>query len=226
MASYILKRLLLIIPTLLGIMVLNFVIIQASPGGPVEQFMAQMKHQTLDVSGRYGGASSEIQAPVDSGDITYRGSQGIEPELIAELNAMYGFDKPMTERFLDMMWRYIQFDFGDSFFRDTSVVKLVLEKLPVSISLGLWTTLLVYFISVPLGIRKAVKDGSVFDVWTSTVIVIGYAIPSFLFALLLIIVFASGNYWDYFPIRGLVSDNWSELSWLDKITNDNGRRLD
>lgn len=219
MSAYILRRLLLIVPTLLGIMVLNFVIVQAAPGGPVEQILAKMQGINVESTARFGGAdqaeTSSSAASDDSG--TARGSRGLEPEFIEELNRMYGFDKPMHERFLRMMGNYIMFDFGDSYFRDRSVIDLVLDKMPVSITLGIWTTLLVYLISIPLGIRKAVHDGSRFDVWTSSLVIIGNAIPSFLFAVLLVILFAGGSFLDWFPLRGLVSENWNELSWPDRI---------
>ena len=147
----------------------------------------------------------------------YRGARGLDPEFVREIERMYGFDKPLHERFFQMMGQYLRFDFGTSYFRDQSVVDLVLEKMPVSISIGLWTTLLTYLISIPLGIRKAVKDGSRFDVWTSGVIIVGNAIPSFLFAILLIVLFAGGSFFDWFPLRGLVSDNWEQLSWPERI---------
>lgn len=224
MLAYILRRLLLIIPTLLGILTVNFVIVQAAPGGPVEQMIARIKHADQDVTARVSGAgASDIAGkPVGAtlgGASSYRGAQGIDPAIIKSIEKMYGFDKPVGERYLLMLKNYLHFDFGTSFFRDEPVLKLVLEKLPVSISLGLWTTLLVYLISIPLGIRKAVRDGSRFDVWTSTVIIIGYAIPSFLFAILLIILFAGGSYWSVFPLRGLVSDNWASLPWSARITD-------
>ena len=227
MFSYILKRLLLMIPTLFGIMALNFIIIQAAPGGPVEQTIAQITGKGGHITERFTTAGGDL-APsatspgskgASSSNSKYRGAQGLDPEIIAEIEHMYGFDKPAFERFVTMMKRYITFDFGDSFFRDKNVMALVMEKLPVSISLGLWTTILVYLISIPLGIRKAVKNGTPFDIWTSAVIVIGYAVPSFLFAIFLIVLFAGGSFWNIFPLRGLVSDNWSELPWPSKITD-------
>lgn len=215
MFAYILRRLLLIVPTLLGIMVLNFIIVQAAPGGPVEQMLAQIEGEAGDATSRVSGTGAgEIASP---GDSTYRGGQGVPPELIAQLEKQFGFDKPAHERFFDMMGNYLVFDFGESFYRDQTVVDLVLQKMPVSISLGLWTTLLVYLISIPLGIRKAVKDGTRFDVWTSAVVIVGNAIPSFLFAVMLIVLFAGGRYFDWFPLRGLVSDNWAELSTWGQI---------
>jgi microcin C transport system permease protein len=221
MSAYILRRILLMIPTLLGIMILNFVIVQAAPGGPVEQMVARLTDITSqDATARIAGSGSDLAARDVSQSATqsmYRGGRGLDPEIIERINKMYGFDKPPLERFLKMMGDYFTFDFGESFFRNERVVDLVAHTLPVTISLGLWTTLLVYLISIPLGIRKAVRDGSTFDVWTSWVIIIGYAIPSFLFAILLIILFAGGQYFQWFPLKGLTSDNWSDLSWPAKI---------
>lgn len=226
MLNYLLRRLLLIIPTLFGIMVLNFIIVQAAPGGPVEQVIAKLQGHATDATARISGASSEnMPTRVQQNDKTmnetsasrYKGAQGLDPEFIKELEKQFGFDKPMHERFILMMKNYVMFDFGKSYFRDARVIDLVLEKMPVSISLGLWTTLLIYLISIPLGIRKAVKDGTPFDVWTSGVIIVGYAIPSFLFAVLLVVVFAGGRYLDWFPLRGLTSDNWADFSWPHKI---------
>ncbi|PIR32619.1 MAG: microcin ABC transporter permease [Alphaproteobacteria bacterium CG11_big_fil_rev_8_21_14_0_20_44_7] len=215
MKAYIIKRLLLIIPTLLGIMVLNFAIVQVAPGGPVEQLMMQLESgHGASATARFAGGSGEI-AHAGGGD--YRGRQGLEPELIEQIKKQYGFDKPPLERFTEMIGKYARFDFGSSFYQDKSVIDLVIEKMPVSISLGIWSTLLIYLISIPLGIRKAMKDGSYFDVWSSFVIVIGYAIPSFLFAIFLVILFAGGTYWDIFPLRGLVSDNWHELPPTEQI---------
>ncbi len=224
MLAYIVRRLLLIIPTLLGIMVLNFFVIQSAPGGPVEQLIAELSGTAVEATARLSGASSSelTEAPrvPGGGEGTtskYRGAQGLDPEFIAEIEQLYGFDKPVHERFFQMMGQYLRFDFGTSYFRDESVINLVLEKMPVSISLGLWTTLLTYLISIPLGIRKAVHDGSRFDVWTSGLIIIGNAIPAFLFAILLIVLFAGGSFFDWFPLRGLVSDNWEQLSWPDRL---------
>ena len=224
MLAYIIRRLVLIIPTLFGIMLVNFVIVQAAPGGPVEQMIAQIKGVAVAATARVGGApSAELSragaAPAlgEAAASKYRGARGLDPEFIAELERLYGFDKPAHERFLKMMRNYIVFDFGDSFFRDRSVVDLVIEKLPVSISIGLWTTLLVYLISIPLGVAKAVRDGTSFDVWTSGIIIVGYAIPGFLFAILLIVLFAGGSFLDLFPLRGLVSPGWEALSWPDRI---------
>lgn len=213
MTNYILRRLLLIIPTLLGILALNFVIIQAAPGGPVEQMIAKLEGMGNSASERVGGSA---RAEVNSSNSNYRGKQGLDPELVAKIEKMYGFDKPATTRFFDMLVNYATFNFGESFFRSKSVIDLVIEKMPVSISLGLWTTLLTYLISIPLGIRKAVRNGERFDVWTSTVIIVGYAIPSFLFAMLLIVLFAGGSYFTWFPLRGLTSPNFEELSLWGK----------
>jgi len=223
MTAYIIRRLLLIVPTLLGIMVINFVIVQAAPGGPVERMIAQLKGHGVEATARVGGGtgsetgSTSGPAASAAGSEKYRGSRGLDPELIADIERLYGFDKPAHERLLTMIGNYARFDFGDSFYSDRSVIGLVLEKMPVSISLGLWTTLLVYLISIPLGISKAVRDGSTYDVWTSTLVIIGYAIPGFLFAVLLIVVFAGGSYLDWFPLRGLVSENWEALSWPRRI---------
>jgi microcin C transport system permease protein len=221
MLGYIVRRLLLIVPTLLAIMVVNFVIIQTAPGGPVEQVIARLTGEGAAITERVtrAGAGEAVgaQAPAAAGSSRYRGAQGLDPEFIAELERQFGFDRPLHERFLKMMRDYAVFDFGESYFRSRSVVDLVLDKMPVSISLGLGTTLIVYLISIPLGIMKAVRDGSRFDLWSSVVVVVGNAVPSFLFAVLLLVVFAGGSYLDWFPLRGLVSDNWHELSWPDRI---------
>ena len=214
MGIYILRRLALIIPTLVGIMLLNFIIVQAAPGGPIEQFIAEMEgHGGSALARASGGGGEEVSSA--SGDT--RGSRGLSEEMLREIEKMYGFDKPAHERFFKMLGDYATFDFGDSFFRERSVIDLILDKMPVSISLGLWSTLIIYFISIPLGIRKAVSDGSRFDVWSSSAIVIGYAIPGFLFAILLIVLFAGGSYFDWFPLRGLTSSNFEELTWYQKI---------
>lgn len=217
MASYILKRLLLMIPTLLGVLLISFIVIQFVPGGPVERMIAQLQGHGGDATARFGGSeaadTTNLQSAVGQSS-KYRGAQGLDPEFIAELEKLYGFDKPAHERFLLMLGNYLRFDLGESYYRDVGVVHLVLEKMPVSISLGLWSTLIIYLVSIPLGIRKAVKDGSAFDFWTSAAIFIGYAIPSFMFAILLIVVFAGGRYFDWFPLRGLVSDNWQEMNFI------------
>jgi len=218
MLNYILRRLLLMIPTLLGIMFISFCIIQFVPGGPVERMISQLQGHDVDATARFGGGGGGDMAvgAASGGDgavSKYRGAQGLDPELVAELEKMYGFDKPAHERFIQMVKNYAVFNLGESYYRDVSVIDLVLEKMPVSISLGLWSTLIIYLISIPLGIRKAVKDGQAFDIWTSAAVFIGYAIPSFMFAILLIILFAGGRYFDLFPIRGLVSDNWQDMNW-------------
>jgi microcin C transport system permease protein len=221
MPAYILRRLLLVVPTLLGIMIVNFFIIQAAPGGPVEQMMAQIQGTAVSATERFSGSATGGETvrstSGDSSSGTYRGARGLPRELIERIEKMYGFDKPIGERFLLMMRNYLVFDFGESFFSNKRVVDLVIEKLPVSISLGLWTTLLIYFVSIPLGIAKAVRDGSRFDVSTSTALIVLNAIPGFLFALLLVVLFAGGSYWKWFPLRGLVSDDWSSLGTVDKI---------
>ncbi len=221
MGAYILRRLLFMVPTLFGVMVVNFAIIQAAPGGPVEQALAAIQGFGTDATERISGSGLGGETLDSSGDAhnKYRGAQGLDPDLIKELERLYGFDKPPLERFVQMVGQYLRFDFGESFYRDQSVVDLVKEKMPVSISLGLWTTLLVYCISIPLGVAKAVRDGSRFDIWTSAVVIVGYAIPSFLFAILLIVVFAGGHYLDWFPLRGLTSTNWDELSLPAQIVD-------
>jgi len=225
MLAYIIRRLLLIIPTLFGIMVINFLIVQAAPGGPIEQIVAKLQGNSVEATARFGGSATgetmnnQMQRPhgEETTSSRYPGAAGVDPELIKELEHQFGFDQPLYVRFFTMIGNYVRFDFGKSYFRDESVFHLVVSKMPVSISIGLWTTLLVYLISIPLGIRKAVKDGSKFDIWTSAVIIAGYAIPSFLFAVLLIVVFAGGRYWQWFPLRGLTSDNWSDMDWLHRI---------
>ncbi len=218
MGAYILRRLLLVIPTLLGIMIVNFTLVQFVPGGPIEQIIAEMEGRGdvfQNIAG--GGGDSEISQEAANMDSRYAGARGLPPEFIAQLEKEFGFDKPPLERFLNMMWDYMRFDFGESWFRSVSVVDLVLEKMPVSITLGLWSTLIAYLISIPLGIRKAVRDGSSFDTWTSGAIIVGYAIPGFLFAVLLIVLFAGGSYWRIFPLRGLTSSNWEELTMWGKV---------
>ncbi len=221
MTAYIVRRILLMIPTLFAIMVINFVVIHVAPGGPVEQIIAELTGQGADITERVSrSGAGETQVKVDQsagGGSGYRGAQGLDPEFIKQLEKQFGFDKPLHLRFYNMMKNYLLFDFGESFFRDKKVVDLVLEKMPVSISLGLWTTLLVYLISIPLGIAKATRDGSRFDIWTSVFIVIGTAIPGFLLAVFLLVLFAGGSYLDWFPLAGLVSENWDELSWPDRI---------
>ncbi|MBT6927231.1 MAG: microcin C ABC transporter permease YejB [Marinovum sp.] len=216
MGAYILRRLALIIPTLLGIMVINFALVQFVPGGPIEQIIAQIEGGGDVFEGIAGGGAAETAAATSE---DYVGGRGLPPEFIAQLEAEFGFDKPPLERFLHMMWNYMQLDFGESYFRSVSVIDLVLEKMPVSITLGLWSTLIAYMVSIPLGIRKAVRDGSKFDTWTSGLIIVGYAIPGFLFAILLLVLFAGGSYYQIFPLRGLTSENWSDLGFFAKIAD-------
>ena len=217
MAAYIVRRLLLIVPTLLGILLLNFVLVQFAPGGPVEQTLAQLQGLGVTAANRIGSGTQSDIAAGSQNESGYRGAQGLDPALVAEIEQLYGFDKPAHERFYQMLVNYLQFDFGKSFYSDKTVTELIVEKLPVSISLGLWTTLITYLISVPLGIRKAVRDGSSFDVWTSSAIIVGYAIPNFLFAILLIVVFAGGTWLEWFPLRGLTSQNFDQMSWWQQI---------
>lgn len=221
MGAYILRRLLLMIPTIFGIMAISFAVIQFAPGGPVERVIAQLQGQGGDAMDRLSGGGADAGAiSMDSGSSSkYRGAQGLDPEFIASLEKQFGFDKPPLERFGLMLWNYARFDFGHSYFRDIEVIDLIKEKLPVSISLGLWLTLISYMISIPLGILKAVRDGSRFDVWTSAVIIVGYAIPSFLFAIMLIVLFAGGSFFDWFPLRGLTSPDFDQMSLWGKITD-------
>ena len=214
MGAYILKRLLLMIPTLLGVMLLTFAVIQFVPGGPIEKIISQMQNNSEDA---LSGGSGETIGDKGSETTTYRGAKGLDPEFIKKLEKQFGFDKPPGERFLLMISNYARFDFGDSYFRSKSVLSLIAEKLPVSISLGLWIMIITYAVSIPLGIRKAIRDGSKFDIWTSAIISIGYAIPSFILAIFLIIVFAGGSYYNWFPLRLLTSDNFSDLSVWGKI---------
>src|SRR4051794_8318359 len=220
MGAYILRRILLMIPTLFGIMAVAFVVTQFAPGGPGEQVIASLTNQggndRLGSGGGDAGGGGNFDVAGDVGS-KYRGAQGLDPEFIKKLEKQFGFDKPPLERFGMMLWNYARFDFGNSYFRDISVLDLIKEKMPVSITLGLWMTLLSYGISIPLGIAKAVRDGSRFDVWTSSVIVVGYAVPGFVVAILLIVLFAGGSFWSIFPLRGLVSDNWASLPWPQRI---------
>ena len=216
MLAYLARRLLLVVPTLFGIMLANFVIVQAAPGGPVDLMIARLRGHGGEASARIastGVGESGRAARAAGEEGTTRASQGIDPDLVRQLEKQFGFDKPAWQRFVHMMRSYAVFDLGTSFYRDRPVLRLMLEKLPVSISLGLWTTLLVYLISIPLGVAKAVRDGTPFDVWTSAAVVIGYAIPGFLFAILLIVLFAGGSFVHWFPLRGLTSDTWAQLSW-------------
>ncbi len=232
MLAYIARRLLLMIPTLLGIMTINFFIVQAAPGGPIEQVIAELTGTGAATEritrsggdfaggqGSGGAAATSNQGTGGQGESAYRGARGLDPAFIADLEKRFGFDKPMHERFFDMLWKFMQFDFGESFFRSERVVDLVLDKMPVSISLGLWTTLLVYMISIPLGVAKARRDGAAFDLWTSAVVIVGYAIPGFLFAVLLLVLFAGGSYLQWFPLRGLTSENFAQLSFVDKVAD-------
>jgi len=226
MSAYIIRRILFMIPTLFGIMLVSFVVVQFAPGGPVERVIAQLSGSDTGATSRISGSPSgdfgargspQGGSAVDAVTSKYRGAQGLDPEFIKSLEKQFGFDKPAYERFFLMLWNYARFDFGKSYFRDVSVIQLIKEKLPVSMSLGIWMTLLTYLISIPLGIRKAVMDGSRFDTWTSGLIIVGYAIPGFLFAILLIILFAGGSFFDLFPLRGLTSDNFASLPWYAKI---------
>ncbi len=220
MTAYIIRRLLLVVPTLIGIMTVNFVIIQIAPGGPVEQMIAKLQGEAVSATERLSGGGEDVKGQKKAiSEITskYRGTQGLAPELVAEIELMYGFDKPIHVRFFKMMRDYATFNFGDSFFRDQKVVDLVLDKMPVSISLGIWSTLVIYLVSIPLGIRKALKHGSRFDVWSSTIVILGNAIPTFLFAILLIVLFSGGSYFSWFPLRGLLSDNISTLPWWQQV---------
>src|SRR3974377_2082297 len=224
MTPYTPRRILLMIPTLLGILFVSFLVVQFAPGGPVDRVIAQLSGADTGAPSRISGGGANIRpggpaggAAADAVNSKYRGAQGLDPEFIKSLEKQFGFDKPAPERFALMVWNFARFDFGKSYFRDISVINLIKEKLPVSMSLGIWMTLLTYLISIPLGIRKAVKDGSRFDTWTSAVIIVWFAIPGFLFAILLIILFAGGSFFDWFPLRGLVSDNWHQLPWWQKI---------
>src|SRR5438128_7254261 len=223
MTAYLARRILLMIPTLLGILFVSFIVVQFAPGGPVERVIAQLSGADTGASSRISGSSggdfgarNQVGAASDAVNSKYRGAQVLDPDCVKSLEEQFGFDKPAPERFALMLWNFARFDFGKSYFRDVSVLQLVKEKLPVSISLGVWLMLLTYLISIPLGIRKAVADGTQFDVWTSSVIIVGYAIPGFLFAILLIILFAGGSFFNWFPLRGLTSENWSALAWWQK----------
>src|ERR687897_3755166 len=226
MLAYIARRVLLMIPTLLGIMLISFVIVQFAPGGPVERIIAQLQGQDSGATSRisggggdFAGGQSTTGGGGDQSSSRYRGAQGLDPQFIKQLETQFGFDRPAHERFFKMLWDYLRFDFGKSYFRDVPVVQLIAEKLPVSITLGLWMTLLSYAISIPLGIRKAVRDGSSFDVWTSGIVIVGYAIPGFLFAILLIVLFAGGSFFQIFPLRGLTSEGFADLPWYRQIAD-------
>ncbi len=224
MTAYIIRRLLLMIPTLFGIMLVTFVVVQFAPGGPVERVLAQLSGSDTGATSRISGGSGDFAArqlqgagQLDAGTSKYRGAQGLDPAFIKKLEKQFGFDKPAYERFFIMVKNYAVFDFGRSFYRDIDVVELIKEKLPVSVTLGLWTTLLTYLVCIPLGIAKAVRDGTRFDTVSSTVIIVGYAVPGFLLAIFLIVLFAGGSFWNVFPLRGLHSDNWQQFSWYGKI---------
>src|ERR1700694_1760138 len=226
MSAYIARRILLMIPTLLGILFVSFVVVQFAPGGPVERVIAQLSGADTGGSSRISGgaggdfgARGQVGASSDVVGSKYRGAQGLDPDFIKSLEKQFGFDKPAPERFALMVWNFTRFDFGKSYFRDVSVLQLIKEKLPVSISLGLWMMFLTYLISIPLGIRKAVHAGEPFDVWSSTILVVAYAIPGFLFAVLLLILFAGSSFLQLFPSRGLTSDNWHQLSLVGKVVD-------
>ena len=222
MGRYILRRILLIVPTLLGILLLTFIVAQFAPGGPIEQIIANATMGQMSTTGGISGASDAgmtsqamEQASAGQNPATY----GLDPALIADLEKQFGFDKPVHVRFFTMVWNYLQFDFGDSYFQDRPVIELVLERMPVSLSLGGWSLLIIYGVSIPLGVAKAVRDGTAFDFWTSTMIFVGYAIPGFILAIMLIVIFAGGNYFDVFPLRGLVSENFHELGFFAQLTD-------
>ena len=217
MAGYLLRRLLLVIPTLFGIIAINFVVVQFAPGGPVEQMIAELKGHGAGAASRMTGqGASEAMAGSEG---AYRGARGLDPHLVAQIKKMFGFDKPASERFVLMVYDYARFDFGRSLFLDNSVLRLVLQKMPVSVSIGLWSTLLIYFVSIPLGIAKAVRDGSTFDVATSAAVLVGYAVPGFLFAILLVVLFAGGSFMHIFPMRGLTSPDSSGWSIPARVTD-------
>ena len=216
MSTYILRRLLLILPTLFGILLINFCIIQSAPGGPVEQMVHRIQNNDVTSGDRTSGSSGQFESK-QTNNSQYRGAQGLPPEVLEEIKKLYGFDKPAYVRFFDMVVSYLSFDFGDSFFRNISVLDLILEKMPVTISLGLWSTLLIYMISIPLGIYKAVHHGSRFDIWSSVVVVVANAIPSFLLGILLIVLFAGGSFFDWFPLRGLTSPDFDSMTWLEQV---------
>ena len=223
MLAYLLRRLLLVIPTLFGIMLVNFLIVQAAPGGPVDLMLARLRGHTAQATARMAGtggaetAGGRMPRGGSAEEGVSRAAQGVDPELVHMLERQFGFDKPAWQRFLHMMRSYLVFDLGSSFYRDRPVLGLMLEKLPVSVTLGLWTTLLVYLVSIPLGVAKAVRDGTPFDVWTSAAVIVGYAIPGFLFAILLVVLFAGGSFVQWFPLRGLTSDTWTQMSWSHRI---------
>ena len=218
MLNYLIRRLIFIIPTLFVILTINFFIVQVAPGGPVDQALAMIEN---DANGGQsllpGGESTASSSLHQKNESNYRGARGLDPQVVAMIEKQFGFDKPLFERYIDTLKNYLSFDFGNSFFKSESVLGLIAKSLPVSISLGLWSTIIVYMISIPIGIRKAVKDGSAFDFWSSMLIIIGYAIPAFLLAVLLIVLFAGGSYWDIFPLRGLISNNFDQLDFWGKV---------
>lgn len=216
MGIYILRRLMLIIPTLLGILIINFFIIQSAPGGPVEQMIASIQGEQAGDTTRTSGSSGAFES-TQQNDFSYRGAQGLPSEVVEDIKKLYGFDKPMHVRFFDMLMSYVRFDFGDSFFRNTSVIDLILEKMPVTISLGLWSTLLIYLISIPLGVYKALSHGSRFDILSSFFIVVANAMPSFLLGIFLIVIFSGGSFLDWFPLRGLTSPGFEDMSWFEQV---------
>ncbi|WEJ59429.1 microcin C ABC transporter permease YejB [Devosia sp. FJ2-5-3] len=221
MGAYIIRRLLLMIPTVFGIMAISFLITQFAPGGPVEQALANLSGQNVALTERVTGGGGDVvsqpNAPIQPGKSGYRGSEGLPPELVERIEKQFGFDKPPLERFFTMIWNYLRFDFGESYYRDISVIDLIKEKMPVSISLGLWMTLIAYGVSIPLGIAKARRDGSRFDVWTSSLIIVGYAVPGFLVAIALIVLLAGGSFWSIFPLRGLTSPGFSSFPWWRQV---------
>ena len=217
MGRYIAKRVLLLVPTLFGVILINFVIVQFAPGGPIEQIVAQVTTGGMSTTaGISGGGDTGVSSTAQDSTVS-PSTYGLDPDLIADLERQFGFDKPAHVRFAKMVWNYIRFDFGTSYFQDRPVLELIVERMPVSISLGLWSLLIIYSISIPLGVAKAVRDGAKFDIWTSSMIFVGYAVPGFLFAILLIVIFAGGNYLEWFPLRGLTSGNWSSMDWPDRI---------
>ena len=218
MLNYLIRRLIFIIPTLFVILTINFFIVQVAPGGPVDQALAMIENDSNGGQSLLpGGESTASSSLHQKNESNYRGARGLDPQVVAMIEKQFGFDKPLFERYIDTLKNYLSFDFGNSFFKSESVLGLIAKSLPVSISLGLWSTLIVYMISIPLGIRKAVKDGSAFDFWSSMLIIIGYAIPAFLLAVLLIVLFAGGSYWDIFPLRGLISNNFDQLDFWEKV---------
>ncbi len=211
MAAYVLRRVLLMVPTLVGIVTVSFAIIQFVPGGPIEQLAAKVAGANVAATATIGGGVGDAGGLMPTGEL--------EPEMVAELEKLYGFDRPVHERYFKMLWDFARLDFGNSYYQDRPVIEMIGERLPVSISLGLWTTLLTYLVSIPLGIRKAVRSGTRFDAWTSVAITVGYAVPGFLFAVLLVVVFAGGQFFSWFPTQGLVSENWAELSWPARVAD-------